>query len=269
MSYIVPVQIEDTSDVAANLAHFLMANGKSIFGTWSGKMTAKDQRRVFGRYLGKGNVVINGAKETVEMVVSICFGTDWDVRESLTWAALCAACHTVTVTVSFLYRTNPGSVGRVPRIPRILPYHRFRSSRHRWPCRRRGKLQEAYRTTRREMGRTCRRIACTRRPIGSPTPTPATPTIRRPYHDIVRIHPYRNSQYARLPVPHGYRGTSRNRHHVRHHGRRYRVPHSVKRRNTTLQSHKRQASRQSHQCTSTIGRRYVERGSESRNRYLT
>lgn len=72
-------------DYAANLAFFLLENTKSVCGRWSGWMKASDQRKLFGRFLGKGRIIIDGAKERVMMSVSVCFGTDWDAREDLSW----------------------------------------------------------------------------------------------------------------------------------------------------------------------------------------
>ena len=47
-------------DYSANLALFLLSQTGSIFGVYSGNMTAKEQRNLFGKFIGKGMLIING-----------------------------------------------------------------------------------------------------------------------------------------------------------------------------------------------------------------
>jgi hypothetical protein len=75
-------------DYAANLALFLLARTGTVLGAWNGKLTAVEQRALFGRYLGKGRIVIDGAAETVCNRVKVCFGLDYDDRNVTRWAAL-------------------------------------------------------------------------------------------------------------------------------------------------------------------------------------
>lgn len=75
-------------DYAANLALFLQDKTGSIFGTWSGRMSAKEQRALFGRYIGKGKLYINGERETVEHWVKVCFGLDSDCNARVAWRNL-------------------------------------------------------------------------------------------------------------------------------------------------------------------------------------
>jgi hypothetical protein len=75
-------------DYAANLAIFLIEKTGSVFATWSGKMTANEQRNLFGRNIGKGRIVINGDDETIRNRVTVCFGHDYDDRNVTKWAAL-------------------------------------------------------------------------------------------------------------------------------------------------------------------------------------
>lgn len=75
-------------DYAANLAIFLTERAGSCLATWRGKMSAADQRALFGRFLGKGTIVINGEEETVLNRVSVCFGQDWDDRKITRWRNL-------------------------------------------------------------------------------------------------------------------------------------------------------------------------------------
>ena len=75
-------------DYAANLALFLLDRTGSIFGTWAGHMPAAEQRALFGRFLGKGKLWINGEDETIEHHVKVCFGTDSDCTARVEWRDL-------------------------------------------------------------------------------------------------------------------------------------------------------------------------------------
>lgn len=75
-------------EYSANLAIFLTERKGSCLATWRGKMPAKDQRALFGRFIGKGDIVINGEEETVLNRVSVCFGQDWDDRNITRWRNL-------------------------------------------------------------------------------------------------------------------------------------------------------------------------------------
>jgi len=75
-------------DYAANLALFLQEQTNSIFGRWVGKLTAAEQRALFGRFLGKGRIVIDGEEETVSNLVTVCFGQDYDYRNVTKWSVL-------------------------------------------------------------------------------------------------------------------------------------------------------------------------------------
>lgn len=67
---------KDRHEVAANMAHLLLANGHGIFDTTELRMTAADQRRVFGLFLGKGSLVIDGGNDRVSNMSVTCFGMD-------------------------------------------------------------------------------------------------------------------------------------------------------------------------------------------------
>ena len=75
-------------DYAANLALFLLTKTNSIFGRFVGKLTAAEQRALFGRVIGKGRIVIDGEEETISNLVSVCFGQDYDYRNVTKWSAL-------------------------------------------------------------------------------------------------------------------------------------------------------------------------------------
>jgi len=76
------------TDHAAHLAMFLQAKTGTVCGVWKGRMTASEQRALFGRFLGKGTLVIDGAREELRMIVKVCFGLDYDTRECIAWRAL-------------------------------------------------------------------------------------------------------------------------------------------------------------------------------------
>lgn len=68
-------------DIAANIALFLTERKGSCLATWKGKLSAAEQRALFGAYLGKGNFVINGAAEAITYWVTVGFGGDYDETE--------------------------------------------------------------------------------------------------------------------------------------------------------------------------------------------
>lgn len=73
-------------EATANLANFLMETKGSTLETWKGHMSAKQQRELFGMFLGKGEIVINGTEETIKHVKKVCFGMDYDVTFESAWA---------------------------------------------------------------------------------------------------------------------------------------------------------------------------------------
>lgn len=75
-------------EYAANLAFFLLEKTGKTTGLWSGKMTAAEQRNLFGRFLGKGRIVIDGYNEIIFNRVQVCFGHDYDDRNVTRWVAL-------------------------------------------------------------------------------------------------------------------------------------------------------------------------------------
>jgi hypothetical protein len=75
-------------DYAAQLALFLQKETGTVFGQWEGRMTAAEQRALYGRFIGKGVIVIDGTTEKVYQRVKVCFGTDWDDRGHVNWKDL-------------------------------------------------------------------------------------------------------------------------------------------------------------------------------------
>lgn len=75
-------------DYAMYLSFFLLEKTGSVLGEWAGRMSASAQRGLFGRFIGKGTIVINGGDETIRNRVKVCFGQDSDDRNVTKWAAL-------------------------------------------------------------------------------------------------------------------------------------------------------------------------------------
>jgi len=75
-------------DYAAALAIFLVEKTGSVFGTWKGRLSANEQRTLFGRAIGKGTIVIDGEREVVANRVKVCFGLDYDDRNVTKWVSL-------------------------------------------------------------------------------------------------------------------------------------------------------------------------------------
>ncbi|MBU3721259.1 MAG: hypothetical protein FGM22_11060 [Burkholderiaceae bacterium] len=75
-------------DYAANLALFLTERKGSCLATWSGRLPADEQRALFGRFLGKGKIWIDGAAETVEHWRKTGFGLDGECTASLSWKSI-------------------------------------------------------------------------------------------------------------------------------------------------------------------------------------
>lgn len=75
-------------DYAANLALFLTEKTGSCIGKWAGHLSAKEQKEIIGRFIGKGKIWINGNDETIEHHRKVCFGTDTECTFSKTWKEL-------------------------------------------------------------------------------------------------------------------------------------------------------------------------------------
>jgi hypothetical protein len=88
VTYTMPVGVETNRDYAANQGIFLSLNCGSCFAVWTGRMKAADQRKLFGRFLGKGTVVIDGNNENTFHIRTVCFGTDFDVNARVAWRDL-------------------------------------------------------------------------------------------------------------------------------------------------------------------------------------
>lgn len=75
-------------DRAAFLALVLMETTGTTEGYIESRMTASEQREIFGRYLGKGVIQIDGKRSQISMRVKVCFGTDSDERNHAHWRDL-------------------------------------------------------------------------------------------------------------------------------------------------------------------------------------
>jgi len=69
----------------SNITLFLQEQTNSIFGVWSGRLPAKTQREMFGKFLGKGTITIDGENETLKHTVSRCFGLDYEHTTDIKW----------------------------------------------------------------------------------------------------------------------------------------------------------------------------------------
>lgn len=78
-------------DLIADLAIFLTEKTGSCCGTWTGRLTADRQRAMFGRFLGKGTIVVDGAHEEIRHRRKVCFGLDWDDNVVLPWRDIAPA----------------------------------------------------------------------------------------------------------------------------------------------------------------------------------
>ena len=81
----------DFYEATTNVSFFLLAKTGSVTGAWKGRMTAAEQRAMFGQFLGKGTLVIDGATECLRHRVQVCFGLDWDDTKVRTFRQLGAA----------------------------------------------------------------------------------------------------------------------------------------------------------------------------------
>ena len=72
----------------ANMAFFLLEKTGSVCGYWKGHMKAKQQRELFGAFLGKGIIHLDGSNETIKHSVSRCFGLDYEITFESNWAKL-------------------------------------------------------------------------------------------------------------------------------------------------------------------------------------
>jgi len=75
-------------EAATNLAFFLLEKTGTVLGTWSGHMPAAAQRALFGRFLGKGTIVVDGVTEEVHHYRKVCFGMDYETTATIKWVAL-------------------------------------------------------------------------------------------------------------------------------------------------------------------------------------
>jgi len=72
----------------ANLAHFLLEQKGSVLATWKGKMSAKQQRELFGTFMGKGEIFIDGEREVVLHTVKVAYGRDYETTFESKWSGI-------------------------------------------------------------------------------------------------------------------------------------------------------------------------------------
>lgn len=75
-------------DTASNLAMFLLDKTGDVCGQWRGRLTAQQQRVLFGKVLaGKREIRICGKSERILAIRKVGFGQDWETEE-WTWKEL-------------------------------------------------------------------------------------------------------------------------------------------------------------------------------------
>jgi hypothetical protein len=73
-----------------NITAFLMETKGSVLATWKGKLTAKQQREMFGCFIGKGEITIDGQHEIIKHSVKVGFGQDYEYTTDCTWEEFAA-----------------------------------------------------------------------------------------------------------------------------------------------------------------------------------
>lgn len=73
---------------ASNMALFLLGKVGSVLGVWRGRLSATDQRALFGQFLGKGQITIDGGQEVLKHTVKVGFGQDYDDTFNRKWSQL-------------------------------------------------------------------------------------------------------------------------------------------------------------------------------------
>ena len=71
--------------IAENITQFLIQTNGSALKDWRGKMSKKDQLKLFGHYFGKGTIYIDATAEDVTHTIKVCFGTDYDHTACMKW----------------------------------------------------------------------------------------------------------------------------------------------------------------------------------------
>ena len=76
----------NTFDAVANMSLFLVEKNDSVLSKWVGKMPAKDQRALFGLFLGKGDITIDGGLEMLIHTRSCAYGNDYEETFYRKWS---------------------------------------------------------------------------------------------------------------------------------------------------------------------------------------
>lgn len=69
----------------ADIGLFVTVRTGTCTGHWEGRMRAAEQRALFGRFFGKGTLIIDGATERIQHCVTRCFGLDYEFTADLRW----------------------------------------------------------------------------------------------------------------------------------------------------------------------------------------
>jgi hypothetical protein len=65
------------------LERFLIEKAGASHESWQGRLSAKEQRALFGQFLGKGLIYISGSCGRIEHWRKVCFGLDSEMTARL------------------------------------------------------------------------------------------------------------------------------------------------------------------------------------------
>lgn len=78
----------DKFTAANNMTLFLLEHTDSVCGEWTGRLPAAQQRELFGRFLGKGKITIDGEREYLIHTKKIAYGMDYEQTFYRPWSQL-------------------------------------------------------------------------------------------------------------------------------------------------------------------------------------
>lgn len=99
-------------EIIGSLAIFLLQRTGSVYGTFTGRLSASEQREAFSCVpFGKCKFCINGTDETVSVFRKVCFGSDFESTQ-LSWLEMEKECRA---------NKHPFTLGRYSRKYASLP----------------------------------------------------------------------------------------------------------------------------------------------------
>jgi len=76
------------ADKIESMSALVIARCDSPWGRVTLKMNKAEQVAMFGQYMGRGTIIVDGEAEEVRHVVSCCFGQDYEVTKTVKWIDL-------------------------------------------------------------------------------------------------------------------------------------------------------------------------------------